>query len=877
MAILDTQRNRKGIQALTPDFATSVAAGQGSTCRHSDGYIYCVFARNELAGHFARGLYLTRSQDGVTWSSAVKINMTANNWYDDPAIVEHDSTNLALVCNEATGPDATNYLIRTRVNKLTGAVVDPLDHITGNPSDRKWINLVKTAIDYRLFCLSSDSVTYPAVDVYISNTFTSGWSSSSIPTIFPANRQPMSLSVKAMPLSEHMVLSAAYRTSLVGRAGSESGSEGMGNLPAGIMLCDAGVAFSSNYGVSWSTLQNITNYAGTPTLDLIGIPSVVSVDSEEMSDGTITVAYQEAIAPQYISGYSPAFKLPTTTGLCEHVIYHAGKNALFITGSDATGGGLFVVNLTTQSVTRLYAGNTDPDGTEFLHGSNSVSALSLSADGNLLAIGTTGGGLTILNIIDANPLNWTSTINAKVRALRHTSVFAAGSDTWPGATSAYDNVFKLAWDGNDDLFWSWGMYGGNTIWGAKYTLSTDVFLLMHGSFVFNASKVDFLVEASRIVSTSTGNALSITNKSGVNTGSIPLSSNPISLVYDSINAKYLALSAEALMRVGTVEEAVYTATTTPACPGGGSYRQLIEVPGKGLIIGNAHTEFWYSFHDQKPYGHLVHSRHSAIGENQNNTVGVNWGKVMGDWLAKPTFNGVIFVNHANTGRIRYGQFPYDSGNKSLVTNDVDFYDMVNALKVPDISNLRFPRLTRDANDYLYCYLNRFNLSRNGQEFAPVIGLVEPDTRKLYLRAKIVATSTRNLYIRGKLSKRIEDANLLRIGVKIVFAQCLKLKARIVPHLGQATQLRACILNTKTIHIPGIFTIQKTDLQKRLHVSFYANTGNMRARYVDVRACISQATVYRATGHFLVAKPSTTTTYGAIAIYQQTLSMKASIQ
>jgi hypothetical protein len=208
---------------------------------------------------------------------------------------------------------------RFTFNKDTGANTYPPDAITGSITGKKWISVVQTAAGFLICCLNQASIVTPYVYQYLNTSplFTDdAWSSSSpgAISVFPTSSQPMSLSVKKLSTGD-LAMVGAYRTSLDGTVGVESGGIGISNLPNAMLRCGVGVYFSSDGGFTWvaNPTPDLTSYAGTPQFDLSGILSAASADLQELSNNEIVVAYQEHTAPQLINN-GTTLKIPKAPG-----------------------------------------------------------------------------------------------------------------------------------------------------------------------------------------------------------------------------------------------------------------------------------------------------------------------------------------------------------------------------------------------------------------------------------------------------------------------------------------------------------------------------------------------------------------------------------
>jgi len=158
MAVIDLQRQHVGIQSLSSQLSNYVAAGQGAMLLHTDGYVYCVFARTYIDGVSQRRLYMSRSNDtGLTWSTPIEIS--SGYWDDDPAIIQLDlgdtESDIGIVFTR------NDTLTRFTCDKDTGYATSPYDPITGTVQYKKWVNVVHTSGGFMILCLARDGINSP--------------------------------------------------------------------------------------------------------------------------------------------------------------------------------------------------------------------------------------------------------------------------------------------------------------------------------------------------------------------------------------------------------------------------------------------------------------------------------------------------------------------------------------------------------------------------------------------------------------------------------------------------------------------------------------------------------------------------------------------
>ena len=893
MSIINTQYNHVGVQNLVNQFANYAAAGAGSMLSHTDGYVYCVFARNYLNGiDGERRLYVTRSNDGgVTWSTEVQIS--SGYWDDDPALIQlagasdHTGSNpilandLGVVFNRTNAISTllntdTNAVTRFTFNKeiCSGApgYFSSYDAVNADATQKKWISVVRTLAGFLICCLPATSINTRLIDEYqntglfTENTWTVATPSTNI---FPANQQPMSLSVKTL-INSDLALVAAYRTALSGSTTAAS------NLPGATMRCDMGIAFSTDGGATWSAIQNLTSYPGTPAFDLAtGILSVASADLQQTSDGMITVAYQEQTAPQYMGDGSPyPFSLPgyPSCGQTTNPIYYTASNGhseLFIGASDGNqygNGGVFMFDITGNTQILLNTGSTPTP----LWG-NDVQNIAISPDGTRLAVASASSGISIINITNPSPASW-----VPIRDLRTGTTFTGS----PTITIAINNIGRVQWDGNDTIYFSYHASSlASNVWGGRYDISTDTHTLMK-SAASSPIVYDFVIQPSKLVILNSTGAIESVNKSGVSGGDALTLTNTsfFNMVYDTVNLEYLCLSFTSMSRVtdsgSFVEQQVFTPTSNPSWGGLNNHNVFITIPGKGIFVedGDAreHQYMWYSFASRQPSGVRARDEYLGLGENVASNW-CSWGTVLNsNWMAIPSVNELTAVNLSNVGRIRYGI--YDPNTNTMIT---DFYDVCNPAKLgTNLQSLQFPKFCADPSDALYWYFSRFNINNpGGNELAPVLGVTQPDVHLITAKADIRNTVTRTIQAVSKI--RNTYTNTVWAKTRIAFAQCIKAKARIVPVENKTISAMCRIQNWKIVSCPINFSISRTS-QISLNLTFSTATGYNTVRSISALANIRAMYSYRMTGHFIVTSAPATQTFTVLSRTTKTVSARARI-
>lgn len=854
MAVIDLQHNHTGIQAWETKFGLNLCGGRGALTAHADGYTYCIFARNYQNGVSERRLYLTRTCDqGVTWADPIEI--TSGAWDDEPGViplVEDDpDSDLAVVFTRS------GVVYRCLVDKETG-MTSSIDNVHASATNAMYTTLIRTLDGgYALFYIVNSSISTPTVQGYKnSNDFLMNSWEDIDKVVFPANQEPFSLSVKRM-LNGDLMLIASMRTALNGSTITEQGGIGVQNLPRGIMQTNVGIAFSSNDGVTWSSVQQLTSYAGNTTFNLNSFDSVVSADGVQLSDGRVVVAYEEHKAPQYLSSLEATGPtLPVNIGNILSVKYHESKNLLFIAADSLTNGGIFVFNLNTYaSPSRILQTSTPYVWT------NDINSLDISPDGTLLIAGSFTGGLNLIDISDADPTNWRT-------------LYCLHRVTDPGdqPNPIVSNITKCVFADNNTVVFSYdefsGFHNAGGIW--RFTLDANRDVITSGDQKhtlttwttvanFNTSKVDFVVQGGKIVAADSGVIQSVSMSTGLVQYSAAAPDDQIAycprtnrFITTTVSTMaYYTDSGSAFSQVAS-----FNATSNPAYPGQESATDvnLGQVKGFGLFNWKSGSLNWVSNNQPTSHGYRTIAWYLHIGEQLNGSSFSFCEDVIPGWLVIGTIEQLVFVNLLKTGRLRYGFFQYDAENKQLITDGVDFYDVCNAIKMSDsdVNRVHLAAIIRDLDDRLYLYCKRFDVLRDDNNFSVLVGTVEPDVKKFTARARIMNTYSSSFL--GKSRIQAIGTQTLASRMRVSFAQCFKAKARIVPTVTSNVTIKACIKGKKSLTVPCTFDVLAVNRQTRCRLQFIALTGYTRSTTLNVKSYIAKRLETRMTGHFLVAMP-----------------------
>lgn len=846
MAVLDQQRNGKGIQTLGTEFQGLVAAGHGCMIPHTNQKMYCVFARNYLNAVDERRLYISVTTDhGASWSAPVQL--TSGHWDDNPSGLQLDTSSttsdIGVVFTRSTDPVSTNSSILTRIgiDQAALTLTTPVDPITASPSGFKSPSLVKVAAGFKIFLITAAYTSTASVQIYSNSDFTSNtWTGSALTNFWGGSTlNPFSLSVKRL-LNGDLCAVSTVRTALNG-----STTQAVGNLQKGIVRLDVHVAFSTDDGATWGTVQNLTNFSGTPSLDLAGLTVALDADFTQLSDGTIVVAYQEGYTPQYVD-VNTTLVLPSGAGNVTSAVYHSGKNYLILGTDDTTNGGVYIFNLTAQTITHLNTASTPA-----LWG-NQVKSMALSFDEKYLAVGHVDG----LEIFD--------TTNASIAAWTNTPI-----RTTTAPASIVSSMHSVKFDTSGYLLYvSYGAGSATNTYGflidaSSPTVLTDLKTTVAGT----VANVEFVVAPAAVYAVPLGRIARTNKTTGLDAYTVA-SGGAASwqvIAYDDVNSELVVGGtqvggAQGISRVSDTGATFsvlqdFNTGTNPSGPNGSfNTAQFRRVTGNGIFyqagaVGST-TLGYYSFGTKTPLGYLNFSRNDLdIYEAAWN--GTFQGAAVlksASWFLSTNGAAAVMFSLTKTGRPRYGFFPYNTGTHQLTTAGVDFYDMTNTLHLASYDKLQKLRIASDTGDNIMAYFRKADLTLTTGQWSAVNAHVEPDTRRLTMRARILNTYTKQFQMRARI--RTHPTKTINIRARLVIAQCIQIRARIVPVNTTTISMRARILGAKSARVVNSFLVSQAQTT-RIPVTFYAGSAQAGSQTVSIRARITKAMQTRATNYFLV--------------------------
>lgn len=848
MAILDQLRNSLGIFSLNTTLSRTNIQARHALLRHTDGNLYIVWAEAYTTGGNEQRLYFAKSTDtGTTWSTPVAI--TTGNFDDWPAILQLNlsstSSNIGIAFNRAATYDqSAQPTIYTVEIDTSGSVVSAAAPLTGSPQGRS-ICLSHTSTGYVVCAMINASVSSP-VRFWTNTTFSTGaWATFLITNLFPANNEAFSLSLKRLANGDHAVI-GAYRTGLSGNIGAGANESLADNVKT-----DVGVCFSTDNCATWTTVQNLTSYAGSAGISSTGLTCAANADLVQLSDNTVAVLFEEFKAFQVVNA-STTLSSGTSSDV-SGIVYHSSKNYIIFGVDDNTDGGIFIVDLTGATITRLHTGST------FALSDNRVRHIALSSDEKYLVTATQTG----LDIID--------TTNSSINSWTKVHIGTASTPATRVGPIAY-----ARFDGTTDLYFAYDNGSGVSLcFGGKVnaaTVATVTDLLVPTGFVVGDPTIRTFDFAGASLVYGFGTKVGKTLKSTgvgqyyVDTGQTIL--NPrFGVLYDDVNSELVAFAFNRIMRITDSGAALtvaqsFTLASTPAAI---SNTHQFAIPGSGIVISvtddtfNEGCTLFYSFGDKVPTGILSQKKDSSLNDY--------WPKIglsqilKATWLMFSFTGNAVWLDPTYTGRLRYGVFAYNTGTHQLTTAGVNFYDVANSATVgAAYKKLRFARVVRMSNDTLVISANKMDLTATTKQFSLVTGIVAASgaTAQITARARISRSSTVTLSAKAKIG--LITSRTFSVRARINKLSTLSIRAKIAEHSRTSTTLstkaniaghheQAAMRVTFTVATPGIV---------RLRIRFFVDKGRYTVRKLNVKAKIAPKLSTRITCHFIVKMPEPTT-------------------
>lgn len=872
-SILDNLRDNRGIRILDTQLNSSSAmAGVYDILYHTNGYIYVAFARNNLDYPVVayRQIWMARSTDGgTTFETPIKISDDDSRWHDNPAILQIDptstSSSIGLVFTKQNDwqdrLDASNirrYPYRVLIaTDLT--LESPIDIMTGY-STLGGLTVVRGTNSFQVYAISStlDSLVIYENTIVLGNTadgFTNNaWTIRTIANFAGVNKTLRS--VKVRPISSgHLALVGAIETTATDE------------LP----LCNVGLSFSADDGNTWSAIQYMTSFTGTPAIDIEGLTGVVQADLTEVSSNQLAIVYQEGTPSQVLTTTStPAITLDNP----RDVVYHTAKNALFIATYDD---GIYVYDCASQTyIFHFTASSTPPIWNE------QVTSISLSPDGNHLAAGMLldgiiTGGLDVWDISDATPANWTVTAS-----LRNTTTPVI-KGTGVNRVQFSDNTHVVYNNLSGDTDSSFG--GVLDIVGLSIAYLAAPATNIRGGSYNGGFAVDVTNDA--VYTAQVGYVW----RNKISDGTLDYyyyagtSISWYTVVIDPVNAELVTPSVNNISRFEDTGSAInllesITNTTNPRLPESITTYANMPIGTGGFTLGANQTgNIWYDFHSRKVTGAFTDSTNPDILGYDPPVLYSSVTRLIknDEWLV--TFGGdsatIHFQKISQTGKLRWGIFTYIPATKLVDDTSDDFHLLcdTNWVSANDALHLVNPKISAAPLGNVVLTALRYYPQVSGINL--VTGVMNREHLTLGIKAAIAKKITPTVTSRARI--RLNPTKTVDVKARMVFAQCIKIMAYIMPKQIQTTQLRASILNFKSISFTGTFNVNFPGKQRKLRLQFTANTGYTGLQTYTSKARIVKSNKKRFTGHFLISGNPTTeaiTFETTVVSYSHKMGMKA---
>jgi hypothetical protein len=871
--IIDQTINNVGIQTL--DFQLSpveMISGRCDLLRHSDGCLYTVFAKNYFTNVKERRLYFSRSDDqGLTWLEPIEL--TSGYWDDDPAIIQlvdaDNNSSVGVVFNRAitymrNASDDQEPIMSRFVVTQAGALDSPIDPVTGSPTNRQFLGMCKKSTGHFIIASlaqgQTTAITFHENDVFLNNS----WTTRSVSGVFGSGTNYIYAARLRKLANGDFIIMGAVRSAL----------DGNSNL-----RCDLKAVISTDDCASVGAVQSLTTYPTAPGFRLDdGWKSVGDADVVQLSDGSISIVFQE-FYPSQILATTTTPALPSGAGLFNSVVYHTSKNMLFAGSSytfGSTNEGLFCIDLTGVAVTRLHTASTPAIW------SNNVQRVALSADEKYLAVAT-DGSIDIIDTTDGTIANWT------IESLRTT--------TTPALRNG--DIEAVFFDGNTKLYFFYGTQCGLARCIGGIVDVTDLEagitdIMVHTSLSSSIQSIPqyaapFLLNG-QIISPIV-NALATSDAiTGVAVAYYIHVNRNVPVIYDDVNDEIISVDTATLKRL-SYDGGTFTVLETQNVSGTGdplvaTYPMTnFDFPGAGSLWYNsagyasAVVATYYSFAERKTLGIILNSNENyhAMSITQDSVSRIGCVTPDKTWYVVGYSGYISAIPADNKGRLRYANFPYNTTTHALETAGVDFYDLVNQLRVGTRFNqIVMPHIWSLEDDRIILIAQYFAPAEVGRQFGTLIGILEPESYKIKIKARIQQNPTVTLQSRARVRQTITTT--ISTKARLIHMGCIKIRAHIIPRGSRLLTVRAAIRNWKYSTATISFDVQQTR-KSRCRLQFSAATGYTTNQELTVRARIARMYKTRFTGHLIVPAISDNTptvSFSAGASYRQTMTVKARI-
>ena len=860
-----------GIQSFYTGFtANNQIAGYSDILRHTDGNLYMIFAANPTNTSTERNLYFTKStNNGVTWSIPTIIT---SGYIDDlPSIVQlTDSvdSNIGFAFNRkftyySTSSFTENPAIyRGTVNTL-GVQIGGIDPVSYSLSKENavCISLIRRVDGYLIGFCAMDDV---AMSFYFNTSFTTNnWTvtitdseifKSGMPHVTTVGVRPRLSSFRLRALSNGHIACVASLTYYSNTFTT--------NQLSGWARYEVFTTFSDDLGATWSTPQRVTPYTNNCELTFDETPSALDPDIVELSDGTLGVFYAESNTAKYLN-FSSSPNVNFFGNQILGIDFNAAKNMLFIAlkgNYTGEGKGLVTIDLDTYTVVRFANDTVIPI---WIGDTNCVKT---SPNGNYVALGTTQS-LEIFDSSNSSRASWT------VTSLRTSTIPALRNG----------NITSVYWKSNTRLLAFYGSSSGSSgRVGVEIDLTKNPLDTGYLTDIISTSGATHAYANTNVVKRgnfylyldASGNINALADNSGYTSAHLPLGSlRNGSIHFDEINDEYVVVNNETTLKRFTARPTGNTINliTTGTVVGDAAVNNFtngLAIPGKGIIsviggyAGRSYATY-YSLYEQQTYGILKTAGDFALDTKLVYDFGsgaLPLAYITDDekWaLFANNFNfvgtGIVFYPLDKKGYLKYAFFDYNSATKQVTIPSVLTYTpLANFAKIgDDVKYFIHPSVVVGQADALYMCGTYWRPNATLGNFKVFFSKVEPDAFRLQVKTRIIKSTDRSITVKNR-TKRIETSS---IGVKtaIVFAQCIKVKAKITPRQNKSITIKVVLQGKKRDTIRGSFLISESR-SGTVRGVFYVNRGYNRASSIGVGASIIAVKQTTLRGRFLINVP-----------------------
>lgn len=871
MAIINGLNNNVGVQTLDSQLDVFRGYQSHDIVNHPNGNLYACWAQGSVNGADEMAIWAAMSADnGFTWTAPLQIT-TGPNWDTYPSIIvvnpSSSTSDLGIMfCRNAnTVTTLTNELFRLTISYIDTSLSSIIDQVGSGVSfaagfpqgvTQYNLNLAGTAWGYTARCPASLSIA-PATNTtgYTLNA----WSTLAGQAVTSTGNEMMYVRIKILANGD-LAMVGTMRTGLNGAVASTY---------QGIIRQDVFVAFSSN-GTTWSNVANLTGYSGTASFTEAGFTTAYHPDIVQLSDGSLTVVYQESLAMMLMApGTTPA----ESGASYDNIVHYNATNGQFYYFQFSTQ--LSVLDLPNQTVNHLTSATTPNTWTDNLN------TIARSSDDQYVAVGTTDGGISIYDTTADFPISgWT---NYQFRT---------------GSTQALlsNDVTSLYWlPGTHKL-----LIGTATINGLQLldmttpgspTISTVAPSGMSSPYIAAPTLSGLLVYDANYLYSLDPTTLAFNYKIALS-GSTPGGLLGREIFVDGINNEILYLGANSVPATLTIYNESggafhllrsYTPTSTPCIPASAGMQAI----GTSCVLlyginGNDIDIHLYSFVARAPVGMVSAVSDFTYGDwilgtkqypmKTFNFGGTNW------YVMNRTVAGPIIAPCDNAGRLRVGNYPYNTGTHAVNTSGVNIYDACNSVKVgSNFNKLRIPHITAAVDNTIVILTKVFDpFNTTTDPVLMYIARLAPSTYGLRVKARILSHLTSLLQCKARVSSRY--TNTFTCKAHISHSTQLSIRANIIPRTNKTFTCKAKILGRRSVTLDCSF-LANPSTSTQLLVQFLAGSGASANQGLSALARIVPQQRARLTGTYngvAIRTPSATSSFTSILGGQNFFTSKARI-